>query len=70
MERAQLQIDFVREFRIRLIADVVTGKIDVREAAARLPDEVDPVDRVDALADGDESEDEVDLEATSIEAQA
>ena len=33
---------YLREFRTRLIADVVTGKLDVREAAARLP-EVDPL---------------------------
>ena len=29
-------ITFLREYRTRLIADVVTGKLDVREAAARL----------------------------------
>ena len=33
------QIDLFREYRSRLIADVVTGKLDVREAAARLPEE-------------------------------
>jgi hypothetical protein len=27
------------EYRTRLTADVVTGKLDVREVAARLPDE-------------------------------
>jgi type I restriction enzyme S subunit len=31
----------MREYRTRLIADVVTGKLDVREAAARLPEEVE-----------------------------
>ena len=31
-------IGLVREYRTRLIADVVTGKLDVREAAADLPD--------------------------------
>ena len=36
------QIALLREYRTRLIADVVTGKIDVREAAARLPD-ADPI---------------------------
>ena len=36
------QIALLRQYRTRLIADVVTGKIDVREAAARLPD-ADPV---------------------------
>jgi type I restriction enzyme, S subunit len=33
------EIDFLREYRTRLVADVVTGKLDVREAAVRLPDE-------------------------------
>ena len=48
------QIEFLREYRIRLIADVVTGRLDVREAAARLPD-VDPIGdggRVDATQPG------------------
>ncbi len=36
---AQREIDLLREYRTRLIADVVTGKVDVREAAARLPEE-------------------------------
>ena len=34
-------IDLLREYRTRLIADVVTGKLDVREAAARLPDQIE-----------------------------
>ena len=34
-------IDLLREYRTRLIADVVTGKVDVREVAARLPEEVE-----------------------------
>ena len=36
--RARRQIDLLREYRTRLIADVVTGKLDVREAAASLPE--------------------------------
>lgn len=32
-------IELLEEFRTRLIADVVTGKVDVREVAARLPEE-------------------------------
>lgn len=35
------QIDLLREYRTRLIADVVTGKLDVRKAATELPDEID-----------------------------
>jgi type I restriction enzyme S subunit len=36
---ARREIELLREYRTRLIADVVTGKLDVREAAAKLPDE-------------------------------
>jgi type I restriction enzyme S subunit len=52
--RGDHEIALLREYRIRLIADVVTGKLDVREAAARLPDEVDepePVDKTEADTD-------------------
>ena len=35
------QIELLHEYRTRLIADVVTGKLDVREAAALLLDEAD-----------------------------
>ena len=40
ISRARRQIELLQEYRTRLIADVVTGKIDVREAAAGLPEEV------------------------------
>lgn len=33
------EMDVIVEYRTRLIADVVTGKLDVREAAAKLPTE-------------------------------
>ena len=39
--RAHRQIELLQEYRTRIIADVVTGKVDVREAAAHLPDEAD-----------------------------
>ena len=39
--RTRRQIDLLHEYRTRLIADVVTGKLDVREAAAQLHDEAD-----------------------------
>ncbi len=32
------KIELMREYRTRLIADVVTGKLDAREVAANLPD--------------------------------
>jgi type I restriction enzyme S subunit len=37
--RLESEIELLREYRTRLVTDVVTGKLDVREAAARLPDE-------------------------------
>jgi len=45
------EIDLLREYRTRLIADVVTGQVDVRAAAAALPVEIDDAD--EPLADGD-----------------
>lgn len=33
--RTRRQLDLMQEYRTRLIADVVTGKLDVREAAAQ-----------------------------------
>jgi len=35
------EIALLQEFRTRLIADVVTGKLDIREAAASLPERAD-----------------------------
>lgn len=40
--RLEREIELLREYRTRLVADVVTGKLDVREAAARLPGETSP----------------------------
>jgi len=42
ISRLNREIELLREYRTRLVADVVTGKLDVREAAARLPGEVAP----------------------------
>ncbi len=39
IDRVRREVDLLREYRTRLIADVVMGKLDVREASARLPDE-------------------------------
>jgi type I restriction enzyme S subunit len=45
--RTEREIALLREYRTRLIADVVTGKIDVREAAKDLPDEAAESDIID-----------------------
>lgn len=63
IERAEIQIPLLHEYRIRLVADVVTGKLDVREAAALLPDEAEEAelpDDTDVLTQGDESEFDLD----------
>jgi type I restriction enzyme S subunit len=41
--RLEREIELLREYRTRLVADVVTGKLDVREAAKNLPDEELPM---------------------------
>lgn len=52
--RLRREIDFIREFRARLIADIVTGKLDVRTAASKLPDERVPISRLDVDPDLDD----------------
>ena len=37
IDNARCQVEFIREYRASLIAHVVTGKLDVRAAAAQLP---------------------------------
>ena len=54
-QQARRSEQLLHEYRTRLIADVVTGKLDVREAAAQLPDETDdqdPIEESGPLADG------------------
>ena len=48
LAHARREIELLREYRTRLIADVVTGKLDVREAAADLP-EADDADLEDII---------------------
>ncbi|HPA95273.1 MAG: restriction endonuclease subunit S [Thermoanaerobaculia bacterium] len=47
----QREVSLLREYRTRLIADVVTGKLDVREAAARLPQEAEDTEPLDEIED-------------------
>jgi type I restriction enzyme S subunit len=51
--RLEREIELLREYRTRLVADVVTGQLDVREAALQLPVET-------SLGLGVELEDEAD----------
>ena len=61
-DEARREVALLREYHARLIADVVTGKLDVREAAARLPDVLDekpaqePLDEDATSLDGDDAD--------------
>ena len=63
--RARHEIELLGEYRTRLIADVVTGKLDVRETAAALPD-VDPANLEDIIEIDDAVADELDAELEEI----
>jgi type I restriction enzyme, S subunit len=49
IKQANREITLLREYRTRLIADLVTGKLDVREAASQLPDEDQELPLIDGL---------------------
>ncbi len=46
-KKAHREISLLHEYRTRLIADVVTGKLDVREAAAQLPEETNEPEAIE-----------------------
>ena len=64
ISRLEREIELLREYRTRLVADVVTGKLDVREAALLLPDEA-PLETVEDDAD---LGGEIESEAEEVEA--
>ena len=51
ISRARRQIELLQEYRTRLIADVITGKLDVCKAAG-LTEENERPERLDDIADG------------------
>jgi type I restriction enzyme, S subunit len=55
ISRLGSEIDLLREYRTRLVTDVVTGKLDVREVATRLPEQVEPA--AEEAADREEVDD-------------
>ena len=59
----EAEINLLREYRTRLIADVVTGKLDVRDAAAQLPEETATSLEADTTDEADDPE-LIDEEAT------
>jgi type I restriction enzyme, S subunit len=69
--RTEAEIALLKEFHARLIADVVTGKLDVREAANRLPGELVEswsFNEADELTDEDVSTNDLEPRAQAIEA--
>lgn len=72
ISNANREISLLREYRTRLITDVVTGKLDVREAAGRLHDEADEpelADGADAMSAVDEEPvDDLDTAQEEVEA--
>jgi type I restriction enzyme S subunit len=58
ISRLEREIELLREYRTRLVADVVTGKLDVREAAARLQDEENADEEPD-VTELDETDDQL-----------
>jgi type I restriction enzyme, S subunit len=68
IDRAQREIALIQDFRTRMIADVVTGKLDVRPLAASLP-KTESQDTVDDLAE-DEDVDDLPEDSDTEEAAA
>lgn len=68
---ARREIELLREYRTRLIADVVTGKVDVREVAAQLPEEPseEEAESIDAdeIAEGEATDEEAGTETVEEE---
>jgi type I restriction enzyme S subunit len=68
---ARREIELLREYRTRLIADVVTGKVDVREVAAQLPEEPPEEEAelmdTEEIAEGETTDEESGAEALSEE---
>jgi type I restriction enzyme S subunit len=65
-QRAVLQeVDLLLEYRTRLIADVVTGTLDVRAEAETLPD-VDPAELAAVMATGMGADDSLDEESEEL----
>lgn len=49
--RIEREVQLLQEYRARMVADVVTGKLDVRDAAVRLPEVDTAVDAVEENAE-------------------
>ena len=52
ISRTRRQIELMEEYRTRLIANVVTGKLDVRRVMVNLPDDLNEVKSTDGIPNG------------------
>ncbi len=66
---AERECELLKEYQTRLIADVVTGKLDVRETVARLPDE-EPDAGIDEPLNAEEAVEDMELDAEPAEVEA
>ncbi len=64
-EALRQEISLLDEYHARLVSDVVTGAFDVREAASRLPQEVEDESRSGDLDDADDDEELIDEETAA-----
>ena len=63
ISRLEREIDLLLEYRTRLVADVVTGKLDVRPAARHLPTEPEPEPAIPQTVERDSIEAEEVIDA-------
>ena len=64
ISRLEREIELLREYRTRLVADLVTGKLDVRDTAAQLPDDT-AFSMPDMAPAADAGDEEAEVEATT-----
>jgi type I restriction enzyme S subunit len=64
IDSAQREIDFLQEYRTRLISDVVTGKLEVR--GIELPATADETAELEDWNEGDVSETEELMDAEEV----
>jgi len=69
IEIANREVALAREYRTRMIADMVTGKLDVRDAVAKLPEELAEAEPLEEMEPLDEPEN-AELEAAAEEVDA
>jgi type I restriction enzyme, S subunit len=68
--RSQREIEILSEYRARLVADAVIGKIDVREAAANLPEASTMAEDAQLAAEDTSESDAAELDDAEAEVDA